>query len=238
MWLLEKTLALADWLSIGNHISARTRNRALDDRDETDNPAVLLEQLHDDMFWRLRAASILDWYIATWVALEVFVYCWGLDRVPDVLLVGFATYRLIEIAQVFANAVLFERRRSEQSGVVVYMVMSIPRSIVHSVVLLAETILCFGALYFAASGPDLLGVTSGQDALDLAMRAMVGGGGGEAEGALRLLIDLQPLVGLLFAGLVLARLVNALPQFADTRENYRVVRREILNPPPDSDSSD
>jgi hypothetical protein len=204
---LECILGALEWISLGHQLSDGPRKRA-----------VMADTIEDNILWRFRAASIIDWYIVGWVILESGAYLRGLDHIPYLVLAGVAVYRLVEIGQVFANAVLFERKRSARAGVVVYMVMSIPRSIVQSIVLLSETILCFGALFFVGRS-HLSDVANGQDALDFSIRTITTiGPAGEAEGVFRLLVDAEPLVGLLFAGAVLARLINAMPRFPDIRE--------------------
>jgi hypothetical protein len=216
MWALDRLLAMLDRLSLGSLLSDGARQRA-----------VQAESVPEAILWRFRAASIIDWYIVVWLLTEIAVYLWGLNHIPGWLLVAVATYRIVEITQVFANAVLFEQRRSQRAGVVVYMVLSVPRSIVHAIVLLAETILCFGALIFV--GRDhVTSVANGQDAVDFSLRTITTGGAtGEAHGAFRLLVDVEPVLGLLFAGAVLARLVNAIPAFGDLRENLARLNRRL-----------
>jgi hypothetical protein len=212
MRALKLLVRLAGGLSLG----AVVRGAAA---STTERQKSGLSKEHSVVLERYRAARALDWYIVAWLTLEVAGYMFGLGHVPSWILVSLASYRLVEIAGVFADAVLFERREFITRTGLPYGVFSIPRSIVHSVVLLGETILCFGILYYCFR--DSLPVVSGaQDALVFSMGAMVGGAEG-AEGTLRLLVGVQPLVGLLFAGLVLARLVNALPTISDVWEEEK-----------------
>jgi hypothetical protein len=175
--------------------------------------------MDEHLLWRLRAASLIDWYIVAWLSAEISVYVVGLQHLPGAVLVVPATYRLLEISQVFGNAVLFEQRRAPERGVLVFMVVSVPRSIAQAVVLLVETILCFGILFFVARG-HLTHVTTGVDALDLSFRTMsTVGTQVQASGPLRLLVDVEPVVGVLIAAVVLARLINAMPRFSDIADH-------------------
>jgi hypothetical protein len=97
---MEK-LSLGHWLSIG----ANTRSLA----STAEGPTI--EGMDEHLLWRLRAASIIDWYIVGFLAVECGCYAAGLGRVPAILLVLIGGYRLLEIVQLFANAVLFEQRR-------------------------------------------------------------------------------------------------------------------------------
>jgi hypothetical protein len=207
---LEWLFVRLESLSLGHRLSIGANDQSL----------VQQQSMEDHLLWRLRAASIIDWYILAFLCLEVAAYVIGLGRMPSVLLTVAAGYRLLEIFQVFGNAVLFEQRRAPLRGVAVLMLVSVPRSIAQSVILLIETMLCYGMLFFAARD-HLTGVVSGWDALDLSVRTMTTVGTTvQADGALRFLVDSEPLVGLLFAGVVLARLINAMPTFSDIASQY------------------
>ena len=174
--------------------------------------------------WRYYAGWALDAYIMGWVILEVLILAVGLPWIPGIVLAVLAGYRLVEIVQVFANGILFDRRRSLEGGYVQrYMVLSVPRSIIHSVVLLAESVACFAILFyvgrdsFAGSGSP--GLDGAVDALDISMRTLTTvGPAAHAHGTFRLFVDLEPFVGLLFGGTVLARVINAMPRVEDTQQ--------------------
>ena len=178
-------------------------------------------------FWRYYAASALDAYISCWVVLELAMLVLLLDVLPGVVLTIVVAYRLVEIVQVFANAVLFDRWRSLKRGYVIqYMVLSAPRSIVHTIVLLGETILCFAILFYAQrgwfDGYGSAGIQNAVDAMDTSLRTITTiGPAASAHGAFRLVVDLEPIFGLLFAGTVLARAINAMPRVEDTQQGAR-----------------
>jgi hypothetical protein len=86
---------------------------------------------------------------------------------------------------------------------------------VQAVVLLFETTLWFAILYFVVRN-HITGVNGQGGAVDLSMRTMTTVGSNDAaHGATRFLVDIEPFIGLFFAGSVLARLVNAAPSFSD-----------------------
>jgi hypothetical protein len=80
-------------------------------------------------------------------------------------------------------------------------------------------------------------VSGGLDALDLSARTLTTvGTTAHADGEFRLLVDTEPLLGLLVAGIAFARLINALPQIGDIATNYptwraAVAENEAAEPP-------
>jgi hypothetical protein len=214
---LERALWLLEWFSLGHLVRTATwkfgacQKRIIDRQTET--------------LWRYRAASLLDFYISLWFCAEVLMLGFGspVSRTALAIVVG---YRLGEVTQMFANTVLFDRRRSLRGRYVKhYVVVSVPRSLVHSIVLLIEAIMCFGLLFYAGRS-HLTGVTGTRDALDMSMRTMTTIGSSVIpDGSFRLLVSLEPLIGLLFAGTVLARAMNALPPVEDTEQVLERERR-------------
>jgi hypothetical protein len=224
MWVLGQL----ERLSLGHQLTDGCRKRAL----AKDN------RLKDEVLWRFRAGVILDWYIVAWVLIELVLLTVGVLELPSFLVVAIVTYRLAEVTHVFANGVLFDRRRSQKRGVVDYNVLSIPRSVVQAVVLLFETVMCF-AVFFYCVRDHFTQLDGRVGALDFSMRAMTTvGPEGSATGYYRLIADIEPFVGLLFVAIVLARFVNATPKFVDVARYVDQIAGDGAweQPPNESDS--
>ncbi|WP_027008553.1 hypothetical protein [Conexibacter woesei] len=210
MHVLERLLAHAERLSLGHWVRELVWRRRPDEACRAD--------FRIETVWRYRAGRALDVYILVWIVIELVVLAVA-HRLPAVAVL-LATYRLVEIVQVFANAVLFDEYRQLRAGYVKeYMVLSAQRTIVHSVLLLGEAILCFAILYSAARGSFTgTGIHDSIDALDASLRTITTvGTSAVATGWFRLVVDIEPVFGLLFAGTVLTRAFSAMPSVQDTK---------------------
>jgi len=213
-------VCLLESLSPGNVLSQRLHTAA---RNSTEP--------NDRLYARYRAAQIIDWYIASWLAVEIVLLLTA-RWVPSLLFGTLAAFRLIEICVIWTYAVLFEEAEFEmsassasQSGAQEptasgtttqpprYSVVSRSRSMVHAITMFTETILCFGLIYLALRS-HIPTVCGADDALDLSLQAITGAPD-VAQGWARFVVDIEPLVVLLFAATVLSRLVGGLRQMRE-----------------------
>lgn len=191
-------------LSPGNLLSRTWRDRARDDGVE---PTVAA-------YRRLQAARIVDGWIALCLALELLALVFDAPAVRWIA-ACLAALRVMEIGAVWSYAVLFERQDFELRTGRRYEVVALPRSLIHALAMIGEVTLCW-ALLANALRSHIDNLDSSTDALDYSMRTLTTVGVfGEAHGFTRLVVDLEPFVGLMFVATVLARLVSGLPQMGD-----------------------
>jgi hypothetical protein len=193
----------AEGLSPGNRLSRPWRDHArslVDERGQT--------------YARLRAARIVDGWIMLCITIELLGLVLDAPAIRAIATV-FAVLRLAEIAAVWAYAVLYESTDYGSD----YNVVSLPRSLIHAVVMLGEVVLCFALIANFARG-HIAGLDTGGDAVDYSMRTLATVGPSQtASGVVRYVVDIEPFVGLLFAATVVARLIGGVPQMSGPRSS-------------------
>jgi hypothetical protein len=164
----------------------------------------------------VRAAQCLDVYILGWVTAEVAFFVFSPEHLP-LLFGGAAIYRLLEIAVVFVNALLFDARRFElrYPALAPYKVQSGERTVVLYVVLFLEIPLLFGIIYFVLRA-QFAHLPHAVDALAFSVGTLttLGDPSGVTHGASRgwrFLPLGEVLVGFLVGVIVLGRVISVLP---------------------------
>ena len=104
MRLLKDCLGFLERLALGNVLTARLRGRAR-----------MAQAREEEVVWRYYAACVLDLYIVLWVLLELALLGTA-NWWSAWLLVTAVAYRLVEVCQALANAVLFDQQRSAERG--------------------------------------------------------------------------------------------------------------------------
>lgn len=198
--LVERAIATAEHWSPGNWLSQAQRRRAIDES------LSVQEQVEG----RMAAARTIDRYILCWLAVEVTALLFSKWAGVRIVGAALAAFRLFEICTIWTYAVTLEeahfgRRHGSRRR---YRVVAVSRSMIHAILMLAEVVLCFALLASAFRG-TIDELSSTWDALDYSLRSLTTVGVfGAAHGVARFVVDLEPLVALLFAGTVLSRLIG------------------------------
>jgi hypothetical protein len=164
----------------------------------------------------VKAAQWLDAYILAWLAAEIAFFVVSPKTLPLLFAIP-ALYRLLEVVQVFVNAVLFDARRfgRKYPGARPYKVQSGERTLVQYVVLFLEIPLLFGVFYFVQRG-HFANICSAADALAFSVGtvATLGDPSGATHAAIggwRFLPLFEVLTGFLVGVIVLGRVLAVLP---------------------------
>lgn len=164
----------------------------------------------------IKAAQWLDAYVFAWVTLELGFLAVSPRGLPVLFAIP-AGYRLLEIAQVFVNGLLFDARRFEAKDPKGrrYKVQSGERTVVQYVVLFLEIPLLFAIFYFLLRH-CFEDVTDATDALAFSFGTLttLGDPSGEshvATGGWRFLPLGEVMFGFLVGVIVLGRVISVLP---------------------------
>jgi hypothetical protein len=187
---------------------------------------------------RWKAANAIDVYVCAWLALEIGLYLVA-SSIASWLLLAVVLYRLAEIVQVYSNTLIFDELRHPTRERGPYTVLSVGRNLVLMVILLLETMLLFGLVFYVVRD-DISGIDNPADALYLSI-GTISTGPTEAipQGWVRFVVASEVLFGFLFVVTILGRVVGLLPRIGDlTQPESPEPEPETQSAPADSPLTD